>query len=202
MQVLAQIEYQRGLLHSWHLSLSPHSYLILPFWAIFAALVLAISVSEYFLQCPFCRPYRSKEFTNNVPCTRWSGLPQDSRTTRKSASLDRGQIEFARSPPTLYFYGPENIWEVWSAAYHEHGQRRRKLIHWIHGKTGTIVPHSGYGKALSKQERFIIILFWGSIVYFKRNKFRCTACRTVLNHVLRALPLPVPINFYEKYLDY
>ena len=65
MQVSAQIEYQRGPLHSWHSSSSLHLYLTHPSLAIFAASVSATSVSHHSLQNNFCLLRRSDKVTDS-----------------------------------------------------------------------------------------------------------------------------------------
>ena len=170
MQALAQIEYQRGPLHSWHLSSSLHLYLIHPFLAIFAASVSATSVSHQFLQSRLCLLRRSDNVTNSSMCYRWARLPQGSCTARESSSLDRGQIEFARPPPTLCLYGPENLREVWRAAYCQYSERRwhrRGLIHWIYRKTRTVVYYSSHEIMLVEVTGFIITKHEGPAMSFK-----------------------------------
>ena len=170
MQVLAQTEYQRGPLHSWRLSSSLHLYLIHPSLAIFAASVWATSVSHHSLQYRFCLLRRSDNVTNSSMCSRWARLPQGSCTTRESSALDRGQIEFARSPPTLCLHGSENLWEVWRAAYCERTERRwhrRGLIHWIYRKTRAVVYYSSHEIMLAEVRGFIITNLEGPVMFFK-----------------------------------
>ena len=170
MQVSAQIEYQRGPLHSWHSSSSLHLYLTHPSLAIFAASVSATSVSHHSLQNHFCLLRRSDKVTDSSMCSRWARLPQDSCTTRESSSLDRGQIEFARSPPTLCLHGPENLWEVWRAAYCERAERRwhrRGLIHWIYRKIRAVVYYSGHEIMVAEVRGFISPTAKGRLFFFK-----------------------------------
>lgn len=46
-------------------------------------------------------------------------LPQDSGTSGKSSSLDRGKIEFARKTSALRFDRSENLWQIWCPALDE-----------------------------------------------------------------------------------